>query len=86
LKLEGFGFKFQPEDDGLKTAMSATHPLITQNSKIMAGKPCIRDTRIPVDFLVRKLSPGETRERLLADYPQLDDADLDAALSFSKDG
>ena len=49
----------------------------------MAGKPCIRDTRIPVDLILRKLASGESRERLLADYARLDEADFDAALAYA---
>jgi len=49
----------------------------------MAGKPCIRDTRIPVDLILRKLASGESRERLLADYARLDKADFDAALAYA---
>ncbi len=49
----------------------------------MAGKPCIRNTRIPVDLVLRKLAAGEARERLLADYTRLEDADLDAALAYA---
>lgn len=59
------------------------HPRITQNPGIMTGKPCIRDTRIPVDLILRKLAAGETRERLLADYARLENADLDAALAYA---
>jgi uncharacterized protein (DUF433 family) len=59
------------------------HPRITQDSGVMAGKPCIRDTRIPVDLILRKLAAGETRERLLADYARLENADLDAALAYA---
>lgn len=56
---------------------------ITQDPAIMAGKPCIRDTRIPVDLILRKLSAGESPERLLADYARLEQADLDAALAYA---
>ncbi len=49
----------------------------------MTGKPCIRDTRIPVDLILRKLAAGEPRERLLADYARLESADLDAALAYA---
>jgi uncharacterized protein (DUF433 family) len=49
----------------------------------MTGKPCIRDTRIPVDLILRKLAAGETREQLLADYARLEEADLDAALAYA---
>ena len=59
------------------------HPRITRDPAIMAGKPCIRDTRIPVDLILRKLASGESRERLLADYARLDEADFDAALAYA---
>jgi uncharacterized protein (DUF433 family) len=56
---------------------------ISQDPTIMVGKPCIRETRIPVDLLLRKLAAGETREQLLADYPRLESEDIDAALAFA---
>jgi uncharacterized protein (DUF433 family) len=59
------------------------HPRISQNPAVMTGKPCIRDTRVPVDLILRKLAAGESRERLLADYARLEEADLDAALSYA---
>jgi uncharacterized protein (DUF433 family) len=62
---------------------NAPHPRITQNPAVMTGKPCIRDTRIPVDLILRKLAAGESRERLLADYARLEEADLDAALAYA---
>lgn len=62
---------------------AAAHPRITQDPAIMTGKPCIRDTRIPVDLILRKLSAGETSDQLLADYPRLERADLDAALAYA---
>jgi uncharacterized protein (DUF433 family) len=61
----------------------ARHPRIQQNPEIMTGKPCIAGTRIPVDLLLRKLSAGETRDQLLADYPSLASADIDAALAYA---
>jgi len=49
---------------------------------IMAGKPVIRGTRIPVDLLLRLLSQGVTPEELLSDYPQLTREDISAALLY----
>lgn len=62
---------------------TAAHPRITQNPAVMAGKPCIRDTRIPVDLLLRKLASGESPAQLLNDYPRLEEADLEAALAYA---
>jgi uncharacterized protein (DUF433 family) len=59
------------------------HPRIAQDPAIMTGKPCIRDTRIPVDPILRKLAAGESRERLLSDYARLEEADFDAALAYA---
>jgi uncharacterized protein (DUF433 family) len=59
------------------------HPRITRDLAIMVGKPCIRDTRIPVDLILRKLAADRSRERLLSDYPALESADVDAALSYA---
>ena len=63
--------------------MDTQHPRITQNPAVMTGKPCIRDTRIPVDLILRKLAAGESPKRLLADYARLEQADLDAALAYA---
>jgi uncharacterized protein (DUF433 family) len=62
---------------------NAPHPRISQDPAVMTGKPCIRDTRIPVDLLLRKLAAGETRQQLLVDYSRLEEADLDAALAYA---
>ncbi|UYN94247.1 MAG: DUF433 domain-containing protein [Enhydrobacter sp.] len=34
------------------------HPRIEMNPDIMGGKPVIRGTRIPVEFVLRKLGAG----------------------------
>ncbi len=38
---------------------------IESNPEVMYGKPVIKNTRIPVDLLLEKLSEGETMEELL---------------------
>jgi uncharacterized protein (DUF433 family) len=49
------------------------------NPDIMAGKPVIRGTRIPVELVVRKLGAGMSPEAILADHPRLNLDDIDAA-------
>lgn len=56
---------------------------ITHNPAIMGGKPCIRGMRITVATVVGLLASGETRERILQAYPQLEAADLDEALAYA---
>lgn len=48
-----------------------THERIEINPEIMAGKPVIRGTRIPVETVLRKLGAGMTLEAILADHPRL---------------
>jgi uncharacterized protein (DUF433 family) len=61
------------------------HERIEINPEIMAGKPVIRGTRIPVETVLRKLGAGMTTEAILADHPRLTHADILAAQSFAAD-
>ncbi len=58
---------------------------IEMNPAVMLGKPVIRGTRIPVEMILRKLDEGETEADLLAAYPRLVRADIQAALSYAGD-
>lgn len=53
---------------------------ITLNPEICHGKPCIRDLRYPVEFLLELLSSGMTTEEILADYDDLEADDILASL------
>ncbi len=53
------------------------------NPAVMAGKPVIRGTRIPVELILEKLAAGISREAILKSYPRLDDKDISAALMFA---
>ena len=55
------------------------------NPNVMLGKPVIRDTRIPVELLIRKLSEGATEDELLNAYPRLTNDDIKAALAYAAD-
>ena len=50
---------------------------------VLYGKPIIRNTRIPVDLILDKLSEGESLEEILESYPHLEREDLYAALAFA---
>lgn len=50
---------------------------------ILAGKPVIRGTRIPVHLIVGLLGMGEGVEGILAEYPQLTREDVAAAAEFA---
>ncbi len=56
---------------------------ITMHPDICHGKPCIRGLRYPVEFLLDLLSGDMTPEQILADYPDLEAADLRAAIAYA---
>jgi len=56
---------------------------ITIDPDICFGKPTIRRMRYPVEMLLDLLSSGMTHEEILADYPELQEKDLQASLLFA---
>lgn len=56
---------------------------ITIDPNICHGKPCIRGLRYPVETLLELLSAGMTIEEIIADYEDLERADILAALLFA---
>jgi len=53
------------------------------NPSVMLGKPVIRNTRIPVELLLRKLAKGATNADLLDAYPRLTEDDIRACLAYA---
>ena len=47
------------------------------------GKPCIRGLRITVYDVLEYLAAGMTEAEILADFPDLERADIRAALAFA---
>ena len=62
-----------------------THARIEMNPEIMGAKPVVRGTRIPVEFVLRKLGAGMTPEAILTDHPKLTLDDIRAAQTFAAD-
>lgn len=56
---------------------------ITTNSKIMSGKPVIRNTRLTVEYILNLLAHGETAEDILTEYDGLVPEDIQACLLFA---
>jgi len=48
----------------------------------LSGKPCIRGTRISVEFLLELFASGASKEDILRAYPQLEPEDIEQALSY----
>lgn len=55
------------------------------NPNIMFGKPVIKNTRITVEQVLRKLAGGMTVEEIIADHPHLKPGDILAAQEFAAD-
>jgi len=56
---------------------------ISVNPAVCHGKACIRGTRIMVSVVLDNLAAGVDRGGILASYPSLQPADLDAALAYA---
>lgn len=54
-----------------------THP------DILGGKPCIRGTRLSVEFLLELAGSGASQNEILTSYPQLTAEALAAAFSYA---
>jgi uncharacterized protein (DUF433 family) len=62
--------------------MDDWHDRIVCDRDLHHGEPCIKGTRIPVSMLVASLTEM-TIEQLLKEYPQLNRADIEAALLYA---
>lgn len=61
------------------------HPRISQDPKVMVGKPVIRGTRITVELILRMLGQGHSVETIINAYPGLTQEDILAAQAFAAD-
>lgn len=56
---------------------------ITIDPEVMAGQPCIRGLRFPVVTVLRMVAGGMTPAEILAEHPDLEAADIPAALNYA---
>jgi uncharacterized protein (DUF433 family) len=56
---------------------------ITVDHQIMGGVPCVTGTRIPVATVVGLVANGLTTGEIVAEYPQLIPADVQACLEYA---
>ena len=56
---------------------------ITVRSDVLGGKPIIRDMRIAVEHVLGMLAAGDSPETILAEFPILEDEDIQACLLFA---
>lgn len=57
--------------------------LITQNSKILGGKPIIAGTRMSVEIILESLAGGMSLEEMLKEYPFLKKEHIQAAIAYA---
>jgi uncharacterized protein (DUF433 family) len=67
----------------MKTEHTIAAERISQDSGVMAGKPVIRGTRIPVERVIAQLAHNPDVGELFAAYPELTLDDVKAALEYA---
>lgn len=56
---------------------------IEVNPKVLAGKPVIKGTRIPVYLILELLSAGYDFKKIVKSYPSLTQPDIRAAIEYA---
>ena len=56
---------------------------IVADPGVLAGKPVIRGTRIPVDLILKKLAENISTEEILKDYPRLTKGHIQEILKYA---
>lgn len=62
-----------------------TDHLVDCSPGVLGGKPCVRGTRLSVEFLLELAASGATQEQIVAQYPQLTREGLAAAFRYAAD-
>ena len=60
-----------------------TFDRIVRDPGILAGKPCIKGTRISVELVLELFASGAARDEVLRKHPQLTATDLEQALRYA---
>lgn len=63
--------------------MTTTADWIVSDPDILGGKPCVKGTRLSVEFLLELAASGATQVEVLAAYPQLTTEGLRAAFLYA---
>ena len=59
---------------------------ITCNSKILAGKPTVKGTRLSVELITNLLESGSTVDDIMQDYPHINEEDIEACRQYKATG
>lgn len=63
----------------------AEHPRIALDPSVLVGKPVIRGTRLPVEFVIGLMAEGWSEPDILRNYPGLSHDDIIACLAYARD-
>ena len=58
---------------------------IVRDPAILAGKPVVKGTRIPVELVLAKLAGNPSLDDLFLDYPRLTLEDVKACLEYAQE-
>jgi len=67
----------------MNTAVNPYLSRIVVNPEVRSGRPCVRDTRITVQEILRWLASGATEQEILTDYPYLNSDDLKVVFPYA---
>jgi uncharacterized protein (DUF433 family) len=56
---------------------------ISSDPEILGGKPCIKGTRISVEFILELITSGATFADILENYPHLRVEDIEESLRYA---
>ncbi|MDQ3441276.1 MAG: DUF433 domain-containing protein [Planctomycetota bacterium] len=56
---------------------------ISSNPAVLGGKPCVKGTRISVEFILELIASGATRADVVTAYPHLAEADVEQAVRYA---
>jgi uncharacterized protein (DUF433 family) len=59
--------------------VDSAETLVSQSPDVMGGQPCFAGTRVPIENILASLDAGVDKRRLIASYPFLNDAHIEAA-------
>jgi uncharacterized protein (DUF433 family) len=66
-----------------KCAVESLLSRISVKPGVRSGNPCVRDLRITVWDILKRLWTGATHAQILHDYPELTEEDILAALQWT---
>ena len=56
---------------------------IVSDPGILGGKPCVKGTRISVEFILELVASGAGRDEIVKSYPHLEPKDVEQAVQYA---